>query len=117
MHTLISKAVVDGKKIDVLLRLEGSTVAGLRLMRWMSNGPHLRIAGTGVFKNQTSDAAIRTVFFSGNIRDWQVVASDFGAVEGPFQITSLEYTGAHDGEVTFEIALESAGQLVLSEAA
>jgi TP901-1 family phage major tail protein len=34
---------------------------------------------------------------------------DFGVVSGPFQITSLEYTGAHDGEVTFEMALESAG--------
>ena len=27
----------------------------------------------------------------------------------PFQITALEYAGSHDGEVTFEIALESAG--------
>jgi TP901-1 family phage major tail protein len=32
-------------------------------------------------------------------------------VEGPFQITALEYTGSHDGEVTFEIALESAGAI------
>ena len=34
---------------------------------------------------------------------------DFGTVSGPFQITSLEYSGAHDGEITFEMALESAG--------
>jgi TP901-1 family phage major tail protein len=34
---------------------------------------------------------------------------DFGVLSGGFQITSLEYTGAHDGEITFEIALESAG--------
>ena len=36
---------------------------------------------------------------------------DFGTVEGPFQITALEYSGNHDGEVTFEIALELAGAL------
>ena len=39
-----------------------------------------------------------------------------GVVEGPFQITSLEYAGAHDGEVTFEISMESAG-LISFEAA
>ena len=42
---------------------------------------------------------------------WQFVIPDFGTVEGPFQITALEYSGAHDGEVAFEIALESAGQV------
>lgn len=39
---------------------------------------------------------------------------DFGVVTGAFQITSLEYTGAHDGEVTFEMALESAGPVTFA---
>lgn len=38
---------------------------------------------------------------------------DFGTIEGPFQITALEYSGSHDGEVAFEIALESAGPVIL----
>lgn len=41
---------------------------------------------------------------------------DFGIVRGPFQITALEYTGNHDGEVTFDIALESAGALAFTAA-
>jgi predicted secreted protein len=32
-------------------------------------------------------------------------------VEGPFQIVALEFSADHAGEVTFELALESAGQL------
>jgi len=36
---------------------------------------------------------------------------DFGTVEGPFQVSTLEYAGQHDGEMTFDLALESAGQL------
>lgn len=36
---------------------------------------------------------------------------DFGTIEGLFQITSLEYRGEHAGEVTFDIALDSAGAL------
>ncbi len=67
------------------------------------------ISGSGIFKDAQSDAAIRSRFFGGEIAQWQMVVPDFGAVSGPFQITSLEYTGAHDGEVTFEMALESAG--------
>ena len=69
------------------------------------------VAGSGIFKDQASDAQIRSLFFAGAIRDWQLVLPDFGTVSGPFQIVALEFAGDHQGEVTFEIALESAGQL------
>ena len=67
--------------------------------------------GSGIFKDAQSDASIRTRFFSAQIVDWQLAIPDFGIVEGPFQITALEYSGNHDGEVTFEIGLESAGAI------
>jgi TP901-1 family phage major tail protein len=70
-----------------------------------------RIAGTGIFKDAASDATIRSYVFDGTIRDWQVVIPDFGTVEGLFQISSFELSGRHDGEVAFEITLESAGEL------
>ncbi|RCW20160.1 TP901-1 family phage major tail protein [Ciceribacter lividus] len=69
------------------------------------------LSGSGLFKDQSSDALVRTAFFDGTILAWQVVIPDFGTVSGPFQITALEYSGAHDGELTFDLALESAGQL------
>ena len=70
-----------------------------------------RLSGSGIFKDAESDALIRSYVFDGTIRDWQIVVPDFGVVEGAFQITSFELTGRHDGEVAFEIALESAGAL------
>ncbi|MGB3389818.1 MAG: phage major tail protein, TP901-1 family [Pseudaminobacter sp.] len=69
------------------------------------------INGSGIFKDAASDAEIRTRFFAGTIADWQLIVPDFGTVEGAFQITALEYSGSHDGEVTFEMALESAGPI------
>jgi TP901-1 family phage major tail protein len=69
------------------------------------------ITGSGVFKDEASDARMRQVFFDGTIRTYQVVVPDFGRIEGPFQITSLEYRGDHAAEVTFEMALESAGAI------
>jgi len=69
------------------------------------------IAGSGIFKDAASDASVRELFFDGSIRPWQVVVPDFGTISGPFQVTGLEYAGEHDGEVAYELALESAGQL------
>ncbi len=70
-----------------------------------------RISGNGVFKDAQSDETVRGYFFDGVQRDWQVIVPDFGTVQGPFQVTTLEYAGQHDGEMTFDLALESAGQL------
>lgn len=74
------------------------------------------VSGAGIFKDAQSDALIRTGFFSGTIAGWQLAIPGFGVVEGPFQVTALEYTGSHDGEVTFDIALESAGALAFEAA-
>ena len=72
------------------------------------------IAGAGLFKDAQSDALIRQIFFDGAIRVWQIVVPDFGVISGPFQIVSLDYRGEHSAEVTFDIALESAGALGFS---
>lgn len=69
------------------------------------------ISGRGIFKDAASDAALRQIFFDGLIRTWQIIIPDFGMVTGAFQITALEYAGDHDGEVSFDLALESAGEL------
>ena len=70
-----------------------------------------QVKGQGIFKNAASDALIRSTFFNGATPNWQLVIPSFGTVTGPFQIASLDYGGKHDGEVTFEISLASAGEL------
>ncbi|MBL1406828.1 MAG: phage major tail protein, TP901-1 family [Rhizobiales bacterium] len=124
---------------DLLLKLDdgnGSfvTVAGLRARqiafnaetiditdsessgRWreLLSGAGLRrssISGSGIFKDAASDALVRAQLFSGETADWQILIPDFGSLSGPFQITSLEYSGQHNSEITFEISLESAGAI------
>lgn len=73
-----------------------------------------RITGAGIFKDAASDEMLRSTFFGGHIRPFQIAIPDFGVVQGPFQITSLELTGRHDNEVAFEMALESAGELAFT---
>lgn len=73
-----------------------------------------RVTGTGIFKDAASDEIVRGYVFAGTIRNWQVVVPDFGVVAGPFQIGAFELSGRHDGEVAFEITLESAGELTFT---
>lgn len=130
--------MVAQKGKDLLLKLQdGSayvTVAGLRSRRLSFNAQTVdvtdaesagrwrellggagvqraAISGSGLFKDQASDALVRSAFFAAAVVNWQVVIPGFGTVTGPFQITALEYAGQHDGELTFELALESAGAL------
>jgi TP901-1 family phage major tail protein len=69
------------------------------------------LSGSGVFRDQATDARAQDVFFSGYVPRFQVVIPDFGIVEGRFQITALEYAGNHDGEATYEMSMASAGVL------
>ena len=74
------------------------------------------ISGSGIFKDDAADESVRSLFFDGGIRSWQIVVPDFGTISGPFQVTGLDYSGEHDGEVAYEIALESAGALSFAAA-
>ena len=69
------------------------------------------ISGAGIFKDAATDERVRQVFFDGETPDFQVVIPDFGTVEGPFHIASIEYAGTHDGEATYDLSLSSAGEL------
>ncbi|KRS12042.1 tail protein [Roseovarius atlanticus] len=134
-------AVQNGKDLLVKIDLTGDgnfqTVAGLRATRVSFNAESVdvtsldsaggwrellagagvktaAISGSGIFRDEASDERVRQIFFDGEMPDFQVVIPDFGIMEGPFQVTAIEYAGTHDGEATYELSLASAGQLVFT---
>jgi len=131
-------AVQNGK--DLLLKVDLSddgqfeTIAGLRATRISFNAETVdvtsldstggwrellagagvksaAISGSGVFRDAATDARARQIFFDGETPAFQVIIPDFGMVEGPFQITGIEYAGSHNGEATYSLSLASAGLL------
>jgi TP901-1 family phage major tail protein len=72
------------------------------------------VSGRGLFKDAASDALVRQAFFDGAVKSYQVVIPDFGAITGAFQITGLEFAGEHNGDVTYDLSLESAGELTFA---
>ena len=67
------------------------------------------ISGSGIFKDAGSDELVRSAFFNSEIKEWEITIPDFGVVTGLFQLTALEYSGQHNGEISFEATMESAG--------
>jgi TP901-1 family phage major tail protein len=74
------------------------------------------ITGSGVFRDATTDERARQIFFDGEAPNFQVIIPDFGIIEGPFQVASIEYGGSYNGEATYEISLASAGELSFAAA-
>lgn len=131
-------AVQNGRDLLIKMDMTGDgrfeTIAGLRASRIAFNaetvdvtslesegrwrellgGAGVRsaaISGSGVFRDATTDERARQVFFDGEVPRFQVVVPDFGTIEGPFQVTSLEYAGNYNGEASYELSLASAGAL------
>lgn len=74
------------------------------------------VSGSGVFVDNATDATVRTEMFAQAIKNYQIVIPSFGTIEGAFQMATLNYAGEHNGEVTWEITLESAGELTFTAA-
>ncbi len=74
------------------------------------------VSGRGLFKDAATDALMRQTFFDGAVKNYQIVIPDFGTVQGAFQLTNLEFAGEHNGEVTYDVALESAGEMTFTAA-
>lgn len=74
------------------------------------------ISGSGVFRDDATDERARSVFFAGETPEFQVIVPDFGIMQGKFLIASLEFSGRHDGEATYEVSLASAGPITFTAA-
>lgn len=72
------------------------------------------LSGSGVFRDEATDERARQLFFDGQIPNFQVIIPDFGIIQGPFQISSIEYAGTLNGEATYEIAMASAGEVTFT---
>lgn len=131
----------NGKDLLIKLDMTGAgqfeTIAGLRASRISFNAESVdvtslesqggwrellsgagvksaSISGSGIFRDEATDERARQIFFDAEIPEFQVIIPDFGIVEGPFQISSIEYSGTHNGEASFELSMASAGVLTFT---
>ncbi|MGE3142551.1 MAG: phage major tail protein, TP901-1 family [Hyphomonadaceae bacterium] len=119
-ETFATVAGVRAKTISLNARsVDGTSGESAEAWRELIAGAGVKsasVSGAGVFKDAASDEMIRAAFFAQLARTWRLVIPDFGALEGPFLIEALDYSGDHDGEAAFAITLASAGALTFTAA-
>ncbi len=72
------------------------------------------VTGSGVFRDQATDARAQQIFFNGEVPNFQVIVPSFGVIQGLFQITAIEYSGTYNGEASYDMTLASAGVLTFT---
>ncbi|WP_422363183.1 phage major tail protein, TP901-1 family [Pyruvatibacter mobilis] len=71
-------------------------------------------SGSGVFTDSSAEGDVRSDVFGSTLTNYQVVVPDFGTFEGAFLVATLSYAGEHNGEVTYDMTIESAGTITFS---
>jgi TP901-1 family phage major tail protein len=71
---------------------------------------------SGVFQDDARDEDLRAAQMGRTLKNFRVTVPDFGTFTGPFIVTNLTYGGSHDGEATFEVSLQSGGQITFAAA-
>ena len=88
--------------------------ANIRTMLADGGVESVSISGSGVFTDAASEATLRTAFGGADIPNFQVIIPNFGTYTGKFVVTTLEYAGEFNGEVTYSVSLESSGASVFA---
>lgn len=115
----ISVAGIRAKSIQLNAGLVDATHAG-SAGGWREILPgagvkSVRVTGSGVFRDEASDARMRDVFLSRAAVNWKLIVPDFAEFTGPFLISQLSYGGDYDAEAEFSLTLESAGDVSVTE--
>ncbi len=74
----------------------------------------ISVSGSGVFTDAASETTIKTNVLADTIDNYQFLVPDFGTFTGGFQVTSVEYAGEYNGEVTYSMSFESSGAITFA---
>ena len=72
------------------------------------------ISGSGVFTDAASEQLILTNFSATTFLNYQFLVPDYNTFTGAFQVTSIEYSGSYNGEVTYSMSFESASTVTIA---
>ncbi len=101
---------VNNESVDVT----NKDSSGKRTLLAAAGVQSISVSGSGVFTDAASETTVKTNALADTQNNYQFFMPDFGTFTGAFQITSLEYAGEYNGEVTYSISFESAGAITFA---
>jgi len=77
----------------------------------------MSISGSGVFDDDTALRAAQTACLDQQLENYEILdGTTADKFSGSFMVTSIEYGGEYNGEVTWSLSLESSGTVIFTEA-
>ena len=85
--------------------------AGIRLLLANAGVQSHSFSGSGVFTNSAAEDTLKAAYAAATFVAFQLLIPEFGTFTGSFMVSSLEYAGEYNGEVTYSLSLESSGTI------
>lgn len=74
----------------------------------------LAISGSGIIKDTAAQQALATDINAQTVDTYTITVPGIGTFAGPFQLNKLDFAGTYNGEATFDIGLESGGDITIT---
>jgi len=98
---------INGESVDVTTKDN----AGFKELLDGAGVRSLSVSGDGVFMNDVMFGLAHGHVLAGTHPDCEITVPGLGTYTGKFAIASLQMSGSFDGEVTYNISLDSAGPI------
>jgi TP901-1 family phage major tail protein len=105
-----NRMVFNNEMIDTTNKMSG----GWRELLNQSGARSISISGAGIFTDSSSEQKIREYSFANMIKKYQLCFGNGDILQGKFQISSYERSGGYNEEETYNITLESSGEISYS---
>ena len=74
----------------------------------------MSVSGAGVSTDKASAVVIQDAAFDGSLRDCEIVVPGLGLFVGKFAIPTFNHAGEYNGEMKYEMSLESSGDITFT---
>mgnify|MGYP003145224463 FL=1 len=99
---------------DEMVDVTNKDSAGARTILAQGGVNSITIAGSGVFTDSASETTLKGKFNVSALTNYQFLVPNFGTFTGSFMLTTLEYAGEYNGEVTYSFTFESSGAITFA---
>tara|TARA_R100000544_G_C2206877_1_gene49794 strand:+ start:149 stop:562 length:414 start_codon:yes stop_codon:yes gene_type:complete len=99
---------------DEMVDVTNKDSAGARTILAQGGVNSITIAGSGVFTDSASETTLKGKFNVSALTNYQFLVPNFGTFTGTFMLTTLEYAGEYNGEVTYSFTFESSGAITFA---
>ena len=99
---------------DEMVDITNKDSAGARTILAQGGVNSITVAGSGVFTDSASETTLKSKFNVSALTNYQFLVPNFGTFTGSFMLTTLEYAGEYNGEVTYSFTFESSGAITFA---